>query len=65
MQDKNKLINILDTITIVCGTIALILQLMGGVDFSNPFIWLLVFLITSAIASFITRISNNKKKSKK
>lgn len=53
-DNKKKLSIILNVITIICGLLALILQLIGGVGFNNPFIWVLVLLVITSVASLLT-----------
>ena len=68
MKDKSTiLIIVLEIITVICGFIALVLQLNGGVDYENPVLWLLTFIIISSATSLITKIKtmNKAKKNKK
>ena len=66
MKDKTtKIIIILELITVICGFTALVLQLHGGVDYENPILWLLTFIVISSSASLITKIKDSKKKTEK
>ena len=65
MKDKSTiLITILELISLICGTIALVLQLHGGVSIEKPIIWLLVFIIVSSGASLITKLKTSPKQNK-
>ena len=65
MKDKTSiLIIVLELITVICGSIALVLQLNGEVGYENPVLWLLVFIVISSFTSLITKIKTNKKNKK-
>ena len=65
MKDKSTiLIIVLEIITIICGFIALVLQLHGSVGYENPGIWLLVFIVISSAISLFTKLKDTKKKTK-
>ena len=55
LKDNNKkFVLVCNWITVIFGLIALILQLVAGVEFNNPLIWILVFLIISSAVTLIT-----------
>lgn len=63
MRDKNsKVIIILNLITVLCGSIALVLLLKGGVDFMNPIIWVMGLVVLSSVSSLITQYFNRNNK---
>lgn len=65
MKDKSTIVIIvLEIITVICGFIALVLQLHGSVSYENPVIGLLVFIVTSSAISLYTKLKEVKKSKK-
>ena len=50
---------ILSALTSIFGVIALILLLRGGVEFSNPVVWVMIILIVFSLLELFT-VENKK-----
>jgi len=59
--NNSRFLVVVDVITIVCGVVALILVLNGGVGFDNPITWIICILLITTILSFVFHNSENKK----
>ena len=64
MKKGQKLLIISNIVTVICGIVALILLLIGGVDFKNPIIWFVCLIVVSSNSSLISQLANTKKKKK-
>lgn len=51
-SDKKVLV-ILNTISLACGLLALIMFFVNGIDFKDPVIWVMMLIVLSSITSLV------------